>query len=128
MPYMIRFPILKTSTCRCKNPREMDTNDLTEKSYEILNIAEEIDHIVTVHLGTICSRQSNENEFLQEALEFVQGLVGNPLGFLENWGLVDVLEYSGFTQSMIELSSHIERIMAIPLKDRGRTIEEIFYR
>ena len=106
----------------------MDTNDLTEKSYEILNIAEEIDHIVNVHLGTICSRQSNENEFLQEALEFVQGLVGNPLGFLENWGLVDVLEYSGFTQSMIELSSHIERIMAIPLKDRGRTIEEIFYR
>lgn len=88
----------------------MDTNDLTEKTYEVLTIAEGIDHIVTVHLGTICSRQSTENEFLQEALEFVQGIVCNPMGFLENWGLVDVVDYGGFTQSMISLSNHIERI------------------
>ena len=128
MPYMIRFLILKTSTCSCKNPREMDTNDLTEKTCEILTIAEGIDHIVTVHLGTICSRQSNENEFLQEALEFVQGIVGNPVVFLENWGLEEVVEYGGFTQSMINLSNYIERTMAIPLRGRGRTIEEIFYR
>ena len=106
----------------------MDTNDLTEKTYEVLTIAEGIDHIVTVHLGTICSRQSNENEFLQEALEFVHGIVGNPVGFLENWGLEEVVEHGGFTLSMINLGNHIERIMAIPLKGRGRTIEEIFYR
>ena len=68
MPFMIRSLILKTITYRCKNIRQMDTNDLREKTYEILTKAEEIDHIVTVHLGTICSRQSNENEFLREAL------------------------------------------------------------
>jgi hypothetical protein len=106
----------------------MDTNDLREKTYEILTKAEEIDHIVTVHLGTICSRQSNENEFLCEALEFVQGIVGNPIGFLENWGLEDVVEYVSFTQNMKNLGNHIERIMTIPIENRGRTIEEIYYR
>jgi len=106
----------------------MDTNDLTEKAYEILTTAEGIDHIVTVHLGTICSRLNTENEFLQEALEFVKGIVGKPMEFLENWGLEEVVEYGDFSQNIISLSSHIERIMAIPLKDRGRTIEEIFYR
>ena len=106
----------------------MDTNDLTEKAYEILTIAEGIDHIVTVHLGTICSRLSTENEFLQEALEFLQGIVGKPAEFLENWGLEEVVECGNFTQNIICLSNHIERIMAIPHKDRGRTIEEIFYR
>jgi hypothetical protein len=106
----------------------MDTNDLTEKAYEILTMAEGIDHIVTVHLGTICSRLSNENEFLQEALEFMKGIVGKPTEFLENWGLKEVVDYGDFTQDIISLSNHIESIMQISLKDRGRTIEEIFYR
>ena len=106
----------------------MDTNDLTEKAYEILTVAEGIDHIVTVYLGTICTRKSNEDEFLQEALEFVRGIAGSPKDFIENWGLEEVLEYGAFKQSMLNLWKQIEGIMAIPLKGRGKTIEEIYYR
>ena len=103
----------------------MDTNDLTEKAYEILTTAEEIDHIVTVNLGAICSRLSNENEFLQVALEYLQGIIGNPKESLENWGLDENI--GDFAQSIIYLRNHIENIMQISLKDHGRTIDEIFY-
>ena len=108
--------------------RDMDTNDLTEKAYEILNKAEEIDHVVTINLGAICSRLSNEDEFLQVALEYVQGIVDNPKGYIENWGLDENLDYEDFAQSNINLRNLIESIMQISLKDRGRTIEEIFFR
>ena len=106
----------------------MDTNDLTEQAYEFLSIAEEIDHIVTVNLGAICSRLSNEGEFLQVAQEYMQGIIGNPKEFIENWGLDENLEIENFTQTIINLRNHIERVLQISIKDRGRTIEEIFYR
>ena len=128
MPFMIRFPISKISTCKCKYPRNMDTNNLTEKAYEILTIAEGIDHTVTVNLGAICSRLSNEDDFLQVALEYMHSIIGNPKAFLENWGLDENLEIEDFAQSIINLMNLMERVMQISIKDRGRTIEEIFYR
>ena len=106
----------------------MDTNNLTEKAYEILTVAEGIDHTVTVNLGAICSRLSNENEFLQVALEYVQDIIGKPVEFLENWGLKEDVEYGDFTQGIINLKNQIESIIKISLEDRGLTIEEIFYR
>ncbi len=106
----------------------MDTNDLTEMTYEILSIAEEVDHIVTVHLGTICSRHSKEDEFLGEALGFVQRIIGDPEGFIEYWGIEEEVENEIFTNSLISLSKQMKRIMAIPIKDRGLTIEEIYFR
>lgn len=106
----------------------MDTNDLTEQAYEILSIAEQIDHIVTVNLGVMCSRLSNEDEFLQVAQEYMQGIISNPTEFIENWGLDENLEIENFAQSIINLRNHIVRVLQITIKDRGRTIEEIFYR
>ena len=106
----------------------MDTNDLTEKAYEILTIAEEVDHIVTVNFGVICSRLKNEDEFLQVALEYVQSIIGNPKDYIENWGLDENLEYGDFAQSMINLKDLILSIMQVSLEDRGLTIEEKFYR
>jgi hypothetical protein len=34
----------------------MDTNDLTEKAYKILNLSDDINHIITVHIGSMCGR------------------------------------------------------------------------
>jgi hypothetical protein len=53
----------------------MDTNDLTEKAFESLLIAEEIDHMVTVSLGVMCTRLSSEDDFLQEAFRYVKAWV-----------------------------------------------------
>lgn len=50
----------------------MDTNDLTEKAYEILNLSEDINHLITVHIGAMCSRFKQEDDFLYAVLKFIQ--------------------------------------------------------
>ncbi len=83
----------------------MDTNDLTEKAFESLLIAEEIDHMVTVSLGVMCTRLSSEDDFLREAFGYVKALSENPRNFLENWGLSDCLDSEVFSLKMKNLSS-----------------------
>jgi hypothetical protein len=46
------FP-LPSGQSGSKNHLQMDTNDLTEKAFESLLIAEEIDHMVTVSLAML---------------------------------------------------------------------------
>jgi len=43
----------------------MDTNDLTEKAYEILTLAESINRTLTVHIGAMCSRYQHEDDLLK---------------------------------------------------------------
>ena len=97
----------------------MDTNDLTEKAFESLLIAEEIDHMVTVSLGVMCTRLSSEDDFLREAFGYVKALSENPRDFLENWGLADYLDSWVFSHKMKKLSDYIREVMAIPIENRG---------
>ncbi|MDF1576497.1 MAG: hypothetical protein P1P86_15020 [Bacteroidales bacterium] len=106
----------------------MDTNDLTEKAFETLMIAEEIDHMVTVSLGAMCTRMPSEGEFLQEALGFAEALAENPTGYLENWGLSDEHDSEAFSLRIKSLSKHIHNVIAIPIENRGQTREEKYYR
>ena len=106
----------------------MDTNDLTEKAFESLLIAEEIDHMVTVSLGVMCTRLSSEDDFLREAFGYVKALSGNPRNFLENWGLADYLNSQVFSFKMKNLSNYIQEVIAIPIEDRGVTREEKYYK
>ena len=106
----------------------MDTNDLTEKAFENLLIAEEIDHMVTVSLGVMCTRLSSEDDFLQEAFGYVKALSENPRDFMENWGLADYLDSWVFSHKMKKLSDYIREVMAIPIENRGMTREEKYYR
>lgn len=52
----------------------MDTNDLTVKAYEVLELSEKVHHLITVHIGAMCSRFSGENEFL-EAVNKLRNMV-----------------------------------------------------
>lgn len=106
----------------------MDTNDLTEKAFESLLIAEETDHMVTVSLGVMFSRLSSEDDFLREAYGYVKALSENPGDFMANWGLADYLDSRVFSHKMKKLSDHIREVMAIPIENRGMTREEKYYR
>jgi hypothetical protein len=90
--------------------------------------AEEIDHMVTVSLGAMCTRIPSEGEFLQEALGFAQGLAENPISYLENWGLADKVDSEAFSLRMRNLGKHIHDIIEIPIENRGQTREEKYYR
>ena len=106
----------------------MDTNDLTEKAYEILKISEDIDHIITVHIGAMCSRFDQENDFLIGVKKYIQEIVDNPEDFIEEWGIEEEINPNSLTSSMQKLKSYVGEIMDIPLENRGHTIEEIDFR
>ncbi len=105
----------------------MDTNDLTEKSYEILKLSEHIDHIITVHIGAMCSRYNDEDAFLCHALKLIQEIIDDPDEFIEDWGIEEIIEPEAFRSGLYSLKSYIQSVMAIPYKERGMTIEERDY-
>ena len=106
----------------------MDTDDLTEKAFKSLLLAEEIDHMVKVSLGVMCTRLSSEDDFLQEAFGYVKALSENPRNFLAYWGLADYLDSQIFSFKMKNLSNYIQEVIAIPIENRGMTREEKCYR
>ena len=108
--------------------RVMDTNDLTEKSYEILKLAEDIDHIVTVHIGAMCARFKNEDELLPNVIKFLQAIINDPKDFIESWDLEEEISVEKFASDLLNLKKYIESVIAIPVGERGLTIEESDFR
>ncbi|MCF8052778.1 MAG: hypothetical protein K9L59_16170 [Desulfobacterales bacterium] len=102
----------------------MDTNDLTEKTYEILKLSEDIDHIITVHIGAMCGRYNDEDMFLSHAFKFITGIMDAPDEFIEDWGIEEGAEPGAFKSGLSSLKGYIQEVMAIPYKERGMTIEE----
>jgi hypothetical protein len=79
----------------------MDTSDLTVKAYEVLNISEETNHLITVYIGAMCSRFSNENDFLEAVSELINSIKDNPEDFIDNWDLADEVNDSIVTYRLI---------------------------
>lgn len=102
----------------------MDTNDLTEKAYEILKFSEDVDHIITVHIGAMCRRYNDEDAFLSHALKFIQSIMHASAEFIEDWGIEEGAEPDAFKSGLSRLKGYIQEVMAIPYKERGMTIEE----
>jgi len=128
IPFQGSYFSLPSGLSGLKNHLYMDTNDLTEKAFESLLIAEDIDHMVTVSLGVMCNRLSSEDDFLREAFGYVKALSENPRDFMENWGLLDYLDSWVFSHKMKKLRDYIREVMAIPIENRGMTREEKYYR
>ena len=101
----------------------MDTNDLTAKAYEILEFSEEVHHLITVHIGAMCSRFSDENEFLEAVNKFINSIKDNPEDFIDHWDLT--VEVASFQTGLSALQNLIVKIIEIPIEKRGLTIEQI---
>jgi hypothetical protein len=102
----------------------MDTNDLTEKSYEIFRIAEEIHHLITVHIGATCGRCQHEKEFLGAVVKFIRAVEGNPRSFIDDWNLDDELDTTSLLSGLSKLGDYVQGTIETPIRDRGLTIEE----
>jgi len=103
----------------------MDTNDLTEKAYEILKLSEGINHLITVQIGAMCSRFIQEDDFLITVTEFIQSIMDEPEDFIENWGLEDEINVASLIISLSKLKAYVEETIKTPMENRGLTIEEI---
>ena len=106
----------------------MDTNDLTEKAYEILKLSEDINHLITVHIGAMCSRFQQEDDFLNAVTEFIQAIKDEPEDFIEDWGIEDEIDASSLIFSLSKLKAYVEETIKTPMGNRGLTIEEIDFR
>ena len=103
----------------------MDTNDLTVKAYEVLNISEETNHLITVHIGAMCSRFSNENDFLEAVSELINSIKDNPEDFIDNWDLADEVNIASLHTGLSKLQNYVFKIIQTPFENRGSTIEQI---
>jgi hypothetical protein len=103
----------------------MDTNDLTEKAYEILAIAESINHTLTVQIGAMCGRYRTEDQFLKEVIKLIRGIANNPEEFMDDWDLWDEIDVPTFVSGLSKLRKYVNEVMKTPISDRGLTIEEI---
>ena len=100
----------------------MDTNDLTAKAYEVLEFSE-VHHLITVHIGAMCSRFSDENEFLEAVNKLINSIKDNLEDFIDHWDLT--VEVASFQTGLSALQNLIVKIIEIPIENRGLTIEQI---
>jgi len=103
----------------------MDTNDVTEKAYEILILAKDRNHLITVQIGVICTHNETENDFLKEALNFLQSKIDKSDSFIEDWGIDDEIDAEALRIGLLNFKSYVEETINTPMNYRGRTIEEI---
>lgn len=103
----------------------MDTNDLTEKAYEILIIAESINHTITVHIGAMCGRYRTEDEFLKGVIRLIREIMDDPENFIDEWDLNDEIDAPELVSGLLGLRKYVDEVMKTPIQDRGLTIEEI---
>lgn len=103
----------------------MDTNDLTEKAYEILRIAEEINHTLTVLIGAMCGRYRIEDSFLRGVIKFIREISDDPEEFIDDWNLYDEIDVPEMVAGLSMLESYVNEVIKTPMQNRGRTIEEI---
>jgi hypothetical protein len=103
----------------------MDTNELTSKAYEVLELSEEVHHLITVHIGAMCSRFNDENDYLEAVCKFINSIKECPGDFIDNWDLTDEMNESLLYTGLSKLQNHIIDTIETPIEDRGLTIEEI---
>ena len=106
----------------------MDTNDLTEKAYEILNIAEGINHLITVHIGALAISFSEEDEYLYAILELLSEIMKDPDGFIEDWDIAEEIDGNILKAGLERLAQYTKEVINIPIENRGITIEDKYFR
>lgn len=107
---------------------KMDTNDLTEKAYEILGIAEDIDHLITVLIGSLAIKFSDENEYLYGILYLLSEIKEDPEEFIYDWGISNEIDIQTLKDGLLRLEEYIKEVIDTPIEKRGITIEERYYR
>ena len=107
---------------------EMDTNDLTEKAYEILIIAESVNHLITVFIGASASRYSDENEFLYGILKLLSQIKEDPENFIDDWGIAEEIDWQTLNAGLIRIEEYTQEVINTPIENRGVTIEDKYHR
>ena len=99
----------------------MDTDELTEMSWDIIVYAASVSDTLKAELGTLANDFKCEDEWLRGALAHLEEIIEDPRGYAEFW---DLETEEHLTEPMIkdfagELRNRIIKILTIPIGDRG---------
>ena len=95
----------------------MDTDDLSEMTYESIGLAGEASGCLRAELGAACSRYQNEDDYLRGILAHVRKIARAPQNYIEEWDLGEDVDFAARVRALRE---HIEKTLALPLAERGK--------
>ena len=100
----------------------MDTDDLSEKAWEIIARAAIVSDTLKTELGARCYRYENEGDWLRGVRKFLHQIVEEPKKYVDYW---DLEHEEGVTATMIkniaaELTCQVQEILAKPMIWRNR--------
>ncbi|MCG2711969.1 MAG: hypothetical protein L6416_06565 [Candidatus Omnitrophica bacterium] len=102
----------------------MDTNDLTEKAYKILNISEAVNHIITFEIGCLCGRCKSEDDFLYAVLHFLNDIKEDTDGYIDGWQLHEEIGSTALKSGVSILEEYTRGVLNVPIEKRGVTIDK----
>ena len=105
----------------------MDTNDLTEKAYEILRIAESINHLITIQLGALCGQFNDEDKYLKGVLKLLAAIKIDTKEFIEDWDIAEEIDGQTLYTGLVKLEKYTTEVLKTPIEKRGVTIEDKYY-
>lgn len=117
---LIDFRLLTLNVCKGKK-EPMDTDDLTPLAYECIRLANEATDVLKSELGAACSRYRTEDDYLSGILEDVKEIEDDPCAYLEGWNLLDQMNIRTFNSKITILREHIEKTIAMPFAERGKS-------
>jgi len=100
----------------------MDTDDLTEKAYESILIANAITDFLKCDIGVRSKDYEDENAYLNGILKFVRKIKNDPEGYLDYWNILEELDLSSFKKGIEFLEKHILKTLKTPIDKRGDNV------
>ena len=100
----------------------MDTDDLTEMSWDIITRTARVSDTLKAELGALASNFQSEDEWLRGIRAHLEEIIEDPHGYMDYW---DLENEEGLTADMIqdcakELNNRVNAILDTPLSSRGK--------
>ncbi|MEE9306030.1 MAG: hypothetical protein V3V57_00730 [Spirochaetia bacterium] len=98
----------------------MDTDNLTEMAYQMIQNAEDISEYLRCDIGVRSGKYHDEDDYLKGVLCFLQKIAQHPEKYLESWNIDDI-DMHHFKTSVLTLIRHVSETIATPIAERGPT-------
>lgn len=97
----------------------MDTDNLSALAYETISRAGEVLDVLRAEIGASALEYRTEDEFLKGTMRWLDEILDDPREYLDSWNYLDTVDEKGFVSGVLDLKSHIQKTMTIPLASRG---------
>ena len=96
----------------------MDTDDLTEKAYQIIRLAGGISDYLRCDIGVRSGDYDNEDDYLLGILVFLKEICSYPEEYLDSWNIYSI-DPNYFKATVLELVSYVAKTIDTPIAERG---------